>query len=104
MADLTFVTTDYADRDLQRRVALFVQQRQLTGGALLTVEARRGVVTLKGTAATFHQRQLLYSFARRVAGVIDVVDELDVALPSVTPPPVTTRKSGERRLAALVEC
>ena len=68
-----------ADQDLQRRVALFVQQKQLTAGARLQIEAHLGVVTLKGTVGTFHQRQLLYSFARRVAGVIQVQDELEVA-------------------------
>ena len=68
-----------ADRDLQYRVALFVQQRQLTANARVKVQARRGVVTLRGTVPTFHRRQLLYAFARRVAGVVNVVDELDVA-------------------------
>ena len=70
-----------ADRDLQYRVALFVQQRQLTTNARVKVQARRGVVTLRGTVPTFHRRQLLYAFARRVAGVVNVVDELDVAEP-----------------------
>jgi osmotically-inducible protein OsmY len=75
---LSFSATTPADRDLQHRVALFVHQRELTRGASLTIAARRGVVTLSGTVPTFHQRQLLHSFARRVAGVIQVQDELEV--------------------------
>jgi osmotically-inducible protein OsmY len=71
--------TDPFDQDLERRVALFVQQKQLTAGARLQIEAHRGVVTLTGTVGTFHQRQLLYSFARRVAGVVQVEDQLEVA-------------------------
>ena len=71
----------HADQDLKKRVALFVQQRQLTSGARLTIEAHRGVVTLRGSVTTFHQRQLLYAFARRVAGAVAVVDELEVDLP-----------------------
>ena len=70
-----------SDQDLQHRVALFVQQKQLTTGARLQIEARRGVVTLKGTVSTFHQRQLLFASARRVAGVIGVQDELEVTRP-----------------------
>jgi len=67
-----------ADQDLERRVRLFLQQRRLTSGARLSVTSDRGAVTLQGTVSTFHQRQLLVSFARRVAGAIRVIDELDV--------------------------
>lgn len=68
-----------ADRDLQNRVSLFIQQRQLSRGAQqLTVLASRGVVTLSGIVPTFHQRQLLHSLTRHVAGVVQVRDELDV--------------------------
>jgi osmotically-inducible protein OsmY len=75
---LPFAATTPADRDLQQRVALFIQQRQLSKGARLTVLARRGVLTLAGVVPTFHHRQLLLSLARRVAGVVQVQDELDV--------------------------
>lgn len=71
-------TVTPADRDLQHRVSLFIQQRQLSRGAQLTVLARRGVVTLSGIVTTFHQRQLLHSLTRHVAGVVQVRDELDV--------------------------
>ena len=74
------------DDELRRRVWLFVQQRQLTSGARLSIHASRGVVTLRGTAASFHQRQLLYAFACRVAGVVHVIDELHVAGPPLAAP------------------
>jgi BON domain len=44
----------------------------------LTVRARCGVVTLAGIVPSFHHRQLLFSLARRVAGVVQVKDELEV--------------------------
>jgi len=78
MIAFTTKSTSPSDQDLQHRVALFVQQRQLTFGANVTVSARRGVVILKGTVPTFHQRQLLIAFARKVAGVVQVQDELEV--------------------------
>lgn len=81
MITLPLQAKPYADQDLQYRIALYVQQRQLALGARLKIEATRGVVTLKGTVPNYHQRQLLYSFARRVAGAVAVVDELEVDLP-----------------------
>ena len=83
MITLPLAETTPADRDLQHRVALFIHQRQLTKGARLTVAARRGVVTLTGTVPTFHQRQLLITFARHVAGAVQVIDELEVDPPRV---------------------
>ena len=81
-SELTAAGTTAADRDLQERVALFIQQRQLARGAELTVFARRGVVTLIGVVNTFHQRQLLQSLVRRVAGVVQLQDELEVITPA----------------------
>ena len=71
-----------SDQDLQRRVVLFVQQPHLTLGAQLTVEASGGVVTLCGTVTSLQQRDLLHRFARRVAGVVRLVDELAVIPPN----------------------
>lgn len=67
-----------SDQDLQHRVALFVQQRRLTSGVQLSVSAHRGVITLKGSVPTFHQRQLLISYSQHVAGVVQVIDDLEV--------------------------
>lgn len=78
LATIPTFTVNSADRDLQHRVSLFIQQRQLSRGARLTVLAQGGVVTLSGIVATFHQRQLLHSLTRHVAGVVQVHDELDV--------------------------
>ena len=78
MITLPVGSSTAADRDVQQRVALFIQQRHLSRGARLTVLARRGVVTLSGRVPSFHHRQLLISLAQRVAGVVQVQDELDV--------------------------
>jgi BON domain-containing protein len=79
--NVSVTTTSPADRDVERRVVLFLEQQRLTRGARLSVIASRGVVTLRGTAATFHQRQLLVSAARRVAGAVQVIDEFEVDPP-----------------------
>jgi hypothetical protein len=65
-------------QNLAYRVGLFLQQRRLTQGARLRIESNRGVVTLRGHVASFHQRQLIHTLARHVTGVVQVIDELQV--------------------------
>jgi osmotically-inducible protein OsmY len=48
----------------------------------VVIEAHRGVVTLSGRVASFYQRQLIHTLARRVAGVVQVIDQLEVDSPS----------------------
>jgi osmotically-inducible protein OsmY len=74
-------SADSQSSDLEQRVILFLQQRHLVFGCRLWVEAADGVVTLSGRVPTFHQRQLIYAFTRRVAGVLQVVDLLEVDPP-----------------------
>jgi osmotically-inducible protein OsmY len=75
-------SADPQAQDLEYRVRLFLQQRRVTQGARLRLEADRGVVILRGHVASFHQRQLIHTLARHVAGVVQVIDELQVVPPS----------------------
>lgn len=77
-----FRTTDEQSAALEQRIILFLQQRHLVFGCRLWVEAKDGVVTLSGRVPTFHQRQLIYAFTRRVAGVLQVIDLLEVDPPA----------------------
>jgi hypothetical protein len=95
---ITAAPASAADADLARRIALFLEQRRLTSSNRLTVAADRGVVTLRGTAPTFHQRQLIVSATRRVAGVIQIMDELDVDPPRAV---ASRSRSIDQRLAVL---
>lgn len=70
-----------SDQLLQQRVAHALQQKHLTFACRLEIEAHRGVITLRGKVPSFHQRQLLYSYSRRVPGVTQVVDLLEVDPP-----------------------
>jgi BON domain/Prokaryotic lipoprotein-attachment site len=72
-----------ADVDLAYRVRLFLNQQRLINRARVVIEARRGIVTIRGAVSTFHQRQLIVSAARRVAGATQIADELDVDPPQV---------------------
>lgn len=66
------------DRALVRRIALVLQVLHVPLLRRLTIEAQEGVVTLRGRVATYYQRQIAYSAARRVPGVVRVIDEIDV--------------------------
>jgi osmotically-inducible protein OsmY len=78
MITLPVQSIDTASQDLQQRVALHLQNRQLAYGGRVRVEARGGTVYLSGQVPTFYQRQLVYAATRRVAGVVRVMDELTV--------------------------
>lgn len=67
-----------ASQELQQRVALNLQSRQLTSGGRVRIEAQHGTVTLSGQVQTFYQRQLIFAATRKVAGVTKVIDQLEV--------------------------
>lgn len=69
---------DVYDVALHDRIYFLFRQRQLIGPGRVTIEARDGVVTLRGTVPSFYRRQLLYSTALHVSGVMSVIDELEV--------------------------
>jgi osmotically-inducible protein OsmY len=46
------------------------------------VEAQSGVVRLRGEVKTFYEKQLSVQLARRVAGVVRLIDEVVVKHPS----------------------
>lgn len=66
------------DRDLERRVVSFLRGRQRSLGCI-TATAKAGTVTLRGTVRSFYERQLCIEFSRHVAGVVKLVDRIEVA-------------------------
>src|SRR3954451_23299681 len=69
---------DPSDLDLARRVTTFLSTRHRPGLRSLEIEARNGVVTLRGSVSTFYEKQLSAQLAGRVAGVIRLVDHVVV--------------------------
>jgi osmotically-inducible protein OsmY len=70
---------DPSDLDLTRRVTTFLSTRHRPGLRTLEVESRNGVVTLRGRVSTFYEKQLSAQLARRVAGVVRLVDQVVVS-------------------------
>jgi osmotically-inducible protein OsmY len=82
-----FSSPTSADSDLERRVATFLAGQHRYALRLLEVEARSGVVTIRGSVSTFYEKQLSIQLVRRVAGVIRLIDEVIV---QSTPHPRST--------------
>ena len=61
-----------------RRVRSFILARIGPDNGQVTIDAEAGTVTLRGVVGSFWQRQLWLSGAQRVAGVIRVIDEIEV--------------------------
>ena len=67
------------DVDLRRRVQSFLNDTNMPGLRQLAIEARDGTVTLRGTVRTYYEKQLSQQRCKRVAGVIRLVDKVEVA-------------------------
>ena len=66
------------DRDLEGRVRNYLLGYKMPALQHVDVEASSGVVILRGRVYSFFQKQLCIHCCRRVAGVFDLVDELEV--------------------------
>ena len=67
------------DRDLLQRVKSFLYQRGYASHRTLEISAERGVVLVQGRVPTFYLRQIAVECIKRVAGVAQVVDLIEVA-------------------------
>lgn len=67
------------DFDLERRVKNYLRDRHMPMLRNLEVEAHGGTVTLRGTVNSFYEKQLSQQCCRRVAGVVRLIDAIDVA-------------------------
>jgi len=83
MSVATTTFSSDADRDVERRVIVYLVGRQVPGLRQIDVHAQRGVVTLRGRVRSFYEKQLGQQVAQRVAGVVRLVDRIEVA-PAVT--------------------
>ena len=67
------------DLELERRVSSFLAQRNIQSLRAIRVAAKNGIIILTGKVQTFYERQLCLSCCQRVAGVLQLVDEIEVA-------------------------
>ena len=74
-----FSTARDNDLELARRVENYLHSKQMRSLRSVAVEADQGRVLLRGDVGSFYEKQLCLSCTKRVAGVIDLVDEIRVA-------------------------
>lgn len=92
-------TADFSqagDADLQRRIIGFLLQRGLPNLQYLKVEVCAGVATLRGQVRTFYEKQLATNCCQRVAGVLRIVNDIQVMERHSQPPVSETQISYER--------
>ncbi|HEY4311795.1 MAG TPA: BON domain-containing protein [Pirellulales bacterium] len=70
--------SELSDRDLERRIATSLADRQMPGLRQVKVAANNGTVTLRGRVRSFYEKQLCQNVCR-VAGVVQIVDAVVVA-------------------------
>ena len=74
------------DRDLESRVANFLLGYKMPSLRHIDIEAENGTVIIRGRVHSFYQKQLCISCSRRVAGVVRLVDQVEVVnQPEKTP-------------------
>jgi osmotically-inducible protein OsmY len=66
------------DRELERRVTSFLETKHVPGLRHLSVKAHAGIVTVSGRVQTFYEKQLCNQCCRRVAGVRELINAVDV--------------------------
>ena len=66
------------DAELKGRVERFLADRNFPALKELHVSVHDGQVVLSGCVSTFHEKQLASSCAQRVAGVLEVINKIDV--------------------------
>jgi osmotically-inducible protein OsmY len=72
------ILTCDTDADLQRRVVNFLHQRHVPSLRNVHVDVKQGVVTMRGTVDSFYHKQLCLNCCQRVAGVVRLIDEIQV--------------------------
>jgi osmotically-inducible protein OsmY len=66
------------DRDLLKRITNFLNQKGYVPLRSLEITVERGLVLVRGRVPTFYMRQIAIECIKRVAGVTQVVDLIDV--------------------------
>ena len=72
------IRRDYPDQDLQKRVARFLRSRHFSNFRKLKVKVTHGLVTISGEVDSYYEKQVAISACQRVAGVLGLVDDIDV--------------------------
>jgi osmotically-inducible protein OsmY len=68
-----------SDHDLESRLQSELSNNQRPAFKRLQVNVAQGIVTLRGCVRSYYERQLAVQCCRRVPGVLQMIDALEVA-------------------------
>lgn len=74
----TYSPSTVSDLELEERVRIFLNQRNVPSLRHVSVSAENGTVRLRGRVRTYYEKQLCVSCCKHVAGVMKIVDETRV--------------------------
>lgn len=76
---------DKSSSEIKRRITNLLCQRGVSSLRRLDIEVESGTATVRGTVASFYERQVCLSCCQHVPGVFRLVDEIKVDLPVSKP-------------------
>ncbi len=79
------IRIDYPDDDVRNRVTSFLRGRHFPAFRNLEVEVQNGAVTLSGAVCSYYEKQVALNSCQRVAGVLSLVDRVDVSVQQQIP-------------------
>ena len=68
----------FPDKDVEQRVRTFLNSRHFPAFRWLKVDVENGSVRLSGILTTFYEKQVALNSCQRVAGVLQLIDEIGV--------------------------
>ena len=74
------VRFDYPDEEVCMRVKNFLFSRHFPGIRELEVDVDNGIVTLSGNVQSYYEKQVAMNSCQHVAGVLALIDRIEVAL------------------------
>ena len=79
MEEPTATSNDH-DQELKRRIVNYLVSRNRHSLLSLEIDVKNGLVAIKGRVDSFYERQLCINCCQRVAGVIRLIDQIEVAV------------------------
>lgn len=97
------VATASADEWIVRKVKLALMFHQNVKASTTTVEAKEGVVMLKGEAVNQAQKDLTAEYAKDIEGVTEVKNEMTIAATPIMPERTVSEKIDDASITAQVK-
>ena len=68
----------FSDTELRKRVRAYLIGRHFPSFESLELDVHDGEVTISGHVSSYYEKQVAYASCQRVAGVISLIDQIEV--------------------------